>query len=273
MPRQLWLHKLELRRQETQHLQPLPLESGQRPCRTAELHRQPLGSHLPKAAPRLEHGDEPARCLVAERLGNGLLEQGTGCHRRRAMLIGKRRKPGRDAIELSADEIEGTSRDEHRSGVDHVLARRAPVYVAGCIGSRSLPKSPDERLRGVADRSALLQQLAEVVELQAADVDDRVCRFGGHDACGRLCARERALDLEHRREPRLIGDCGEDLLRYEERPERRHTRKNAVWSSPWRQTSKRSPPFSWSATSVARSLSSSSESTGSAAFASSSSGK
>ncbi len=55
--------------------------------------------------------------------------------------------------------------DEHGGGVDYVLARRAPVYVAGCITPDSLPKSPDEGLRGVADRSSLLEQLAEVVQL------------------------------------------------------------------------------------------------------------
>ncbi len=94
------------------------------------------------------------------------------------------------------------------------------------------PQSPDERLRRVADSSTLLEQLAEVVQLQAAGGGDRVRRLGGHDACGRLRPRERALELEHRLEPRLIGDCGEELLRDEERPERRHTRKNAVCSSP-----------------------------------------
>jgi hypothetical protein len=163
VPRQLGFRQVELRRQEAEHLRPLPLERRQRPCRTAELHRQPLGSHLPEPASRIEHGNEPAGRLVAERLGNGLLEEGTGCHRRRAMLLGELSEPSRDAIELYADEIEGASGDEHGGGVDHVLTCRALVYVAGCVLSHSLPQSPDERLRGVADRSALLEQLAEVV--------------------------------------------------------------------------------------------------------------
>ena len=79
------------------------------------------------------------------------------------MLLGELSEPGRDAIELYADEIEGTSGDEHGGGVDHVLARRALVYVAGRVLTHLPPQSPDERLRGVAHRSALLEQIAEVV--------------------------------------------------------------------------------------------------------------
>ena len=95
-----------------------------------------------------------------------------------------------------------------------------------------LPQSPDERLRGVADRPALLEQLAEVVQLDAAGSGDRDRGVLGDDARGRLRSRERAFDLEHRLEPRPVGDRVQELLWDEERPERRHRRKNAVCSSP-----------------------------------------
>ena len=126
---------------------------------------------------------------------------------------------------------------------------------------------------GVPAERPCLQQLVDVVQVGVTAIDDRCSRLGRDHVDGRLALRKRALDFEHRLEPRVIGDGVEELLGDEERPECRHTRKKAVCPSPWRWMSKRSPPSSGWAIKVARSTSASSESTGSAALASSSSGK
>ncbi len=202
-----------------------------------------------------------------------MLEERAPRNRRRAMGFSQRCQPCCDTVEVSKDEPQCAMGHEHRRRVHHVLARRAPVHVGGPVVTYFLPQGAHERLDGVANRSALLQQTTEVVELGAAAIRDRGGSVRGHDSCRRFGPRERALDVEHGLEPRPTRDCVEKLLGDEERPERGHTRKNAVCSEPWRRMSKRSPASSCCATSVARSLSPSSERTGSAAFASSSSGK
>ena len=100
----------------------------------------------------------------------------------------------------------------------------APQCTPGAgVPAHCLSQGADERLRGRPRRAALLEKLVDVVELDAAAIGDRRRRVRRDDAGSRLGLRERALDLEHRLEPRPIGDGVEELLGDEERPERRHT--------------------------------------------------
>ena len=67
-------------------------------------------------------------------------------------------------------------------------------------------------------------------------------------AAGR--ARESALRVEHRREPRLVRDGLAERRRNEDRPEGRQCAKKTVWPSPCMRISNRKAPSSASATSV-----------------------
>ena len=160
------------------------------------------------------------------------------------MGFSQRCQPCCNTVEVSKKKTECAMGHEHRRRVHHVLARCAPVHVGGPVLTDFLAQGAHERLDGVADRTPLLQQTTEVVELGAAAIRDRGRSVRGHNSCRRFGPRERALDVEHGLEPRLSRDCVEKLLGDEERPERRHTRKNAVCSSPWRRMSKWSPPSS-----------------------------
>ena len=245
----------------------------ERADRSAELRGQPPRPNRLEAAARLEQRDEPARNLEPERRRQRLLQQRSRSHRRRPLRLGQRGQGGREPVELGQYQVERSPCDEHRGGVHDVLARGAPVDVACGVSADGVPKSLHERLRGASDGAPALEQIVEVVQISAALLRDRSGGVFGDDPGGRLGAGERGLELEHRLEPGPPRDGVEQLLRDEERPERRHTAKNVVSASPWRWMSKRRPPSSAGAIRVARSDSSSSERIGSEAFASGSSGK
>ena len=157
------------------------------------------------------------------------------------MRLGQLRERGRDAVELDEDQVECSSCDEHRGGVHDVLARGAPVDVACGVSADGVSQSLHERLRGASDGAPALEQIVEVVQISVALLRDRGGGVFGDDPGRRLCPGERGLELEHRLEPRPPRDGVEQLLRDEERPERRHTAKNVVSASPWRWMSKRRP--------------------------------
>ena len=169
---------------------------------------------------------------------------------------------------------ERLARDEHRGAVEHVLARRPEMDEGLVLDADAGAQRAYERLDRVSDRVALAEQL-----LPAKGVG--VCAGGGDRVGSRLRdhahrgARrgQRPLDLEQSLEPgpprHRLADRGGD----EQRVERGHTAKNVVCAGPWRRMSKRSPPSSATATSGSRCSGASRESTGSAAFGSTSSGK
>ncbi len=145
------------------------------------------------------------------------------------------RQPGESrchALEVVENEVERTPRDEHRSRVHDVLAGRPPVDVVGCVSSDLLAQRAHERLGRAPDRPSACEQVVEVEQLRPARVGDRSSSLGRDDASASLGLGQRALELEHSFEPRSTGDRVEQLLRDEERPERRHTTKNVVCPSP-----------------------------------------
>ena len=132
---------------------------------------------------------------------------------------------------------------------------------------------PDERLRRRAGASCLDEQLLPVVLVGGARGGDRRRRGGGDDASGRARVRERPLRVEHRAEPRAPRDRVLQRGGDEQRLERGHPAKNVVCCGPCKRMSKRRPPSSATAMSVSRRSGERRDSTGSASFASASSGK
>ena len=80
-------------------------------------------------------------------------------------------------------------------------------------------------------------------------------------------ARQRALRIQHRLEPRLVRDGSTQTLRHEQRRERRQCAKKTVARSPCMCTSNRSDPSSSEATSDDRESAGSEAKTGSSPFA------
>ena len=218
--------------------------------------------------------DQPSGRLETERRRHRLLQQRPRRHRRQPVRLGEPRRtprPPRRAPRRSARAPAG---------------RRASPRCRRCPGSsrrngRSPAASPPTTSRsartsgsaGLPDSAARLDDRLDVEALDPAGLGDRPRQVRRNDAGERLGVRERPLDLEHRLDPGAIRHRRADLLRHEDRVEG-HSAKNTVSSGPWRWMSKRSEPSgSGTATSVERRPSSTPESTGSAAFASASSGK
>ena len=162
---------------------------------------QPLGQDAPEPAAGLEDPDEPAGRLEPERRRHGLLEQGAGGHRRLAMLAREAAHAAATRSSSRQDEPEGAARDEHRGRVEDVLARRAPVDVAGGVVADGLAQRPDERLDRVAGRAALLGERVEVEELGAARLRDPAAASAGiTPACAsaaRAPARPSSIASSH----------------------------------------------------------------------------
>ncbi len=179
----------------------------------------------------------------------------------------------RDAIELLQHEADRPAGDEHRRRVHHILGRRPQVHPTRGLLPDTLDESTHQRLDGSADPLPLQQQLIPVVAVGRAGRGDRGSRGLGDRPREGAGASEGGFGSQHRLEPRATRHRLPQLGRDEEGCERGHTAKNVVCPGPCSRMSKRKPPSSATATSVARAVSSRRESTGSAAFASASSGK
>ena len=238
---------------EADDLEGVVSEGGEGSRGATELGSEALVADGCESPTRLEHGEEPPRRLQPERRRHRLLEERARRHRRRAMSAGELRAAVREAVELGQHERGGVPRDEHRSRVDDVLARRSQVDVLGRVGPHRSPELADERLGRVPDGAAVICDARSVEEIGTARLADPRggVRRDEADCDARL--RQGVLRIEHPLQPRSIRDCVSQLLRDEDRCERSHTAKNVVWPAPWRTTSKRSASSSARATRVARS--------------------
>ena len=154
-------------------------------------------------------------------------------------------------------------RDEHRRGVDDVLARRAVVDVVGRLAADGFAQRPDERLGRIARRMPGGDDRGHVEPLDVAGLGDRPCHVRRDDADERLGIREGALGREHRLDPDSIRDEAAQLVGHEDRVEA-HGSKHTVSPAPCSRMSKRSEPSaSATATSVERRSGSTPASTGS----------
>src|SRR5262249_53098013 len=97
-----------------------------------------------------------------------------------------------------------------------------------------------------------LRNAARVELGGVARLGDLRRRGRGHDTGERARVDERELGLEQRLQPGPVGQRLGQLVRDEDRGERRHVAKKTVSRSPCIWISNRSPPPSRSATSVPR---------------------
>ena len=143
----------------------------------------------------------------------------------------------------SSDDRRRVARDEHRGGVEDVLARRAVMDVLRI--SPDLRERAHERLdrvtrrRGLRARARRRRELASQAARHAAASSARPA-----SDCAWASARSA---LEHRPQPRVVDDGRAQLVRNEERVKR--LRKNTVCRSPCRRMSKTQhrPPLTCSA--------------------------
>ena len=92
--------------------------------------------------------------------------------------------------------------DEHRRGVDRVLARRAVVDRRVGDGLERL----HDRAGRVADLGRARADLVDVEALDVARGRDPARLLDGDHALARLRARERGLEVEQRLQPGAAGD-------------------------------------------------------------------
>ena len=228
VPREHGLPEPELLCVEPGDLECLVPESGERPCSATELGCEPLVSHGDESPARLENRDEPACRLEPERRRHRLLEEGARSHRRRAVGTGERGTSVGEPVELREHECDGAARDEHRGGVDDVLAGRTQMDVVGSLVADGRAELADERLRRVPDPAAVGGETGGVVELGAARISDASgCVLRDDAECG-ASLREGAFRIEHPLQPRAIRHRLSQLLRHEDGRERCHTAKNVV---------------------------------------------
>ena len=148
--------------------------------------------------------------------------------------LARRRRPRRAGRASSG--AERALGDEHRRGVDGVLAGRAVVHRRVGRGLQRL----DHRARGVADLGRARADRGDVVAVGVADArrSRSACSRGDH-ARARLRARERGLEVEQRLQPRAAGDLLGDAAAREDAGEDVRRLKKTVSRSPWTWTSKR----------------------------------
>ena len=135
--------------------------------------------------------------------------------------------------------------DQHRRGVDDVLARRAVVDVRA--RPRRRPRARSARTSGSAGFPTARPSSSSAAESKArlgTASAIAAAASAGTTPAARLGSRQRALDVEHRLRATRRPTPPRAALRHEEGVERRHTREEHRLASPWRRMSKRSrrPP-------------------------------
>ena len=100
------------------------------------------------------------------------------------------------------------------------------------IVSEVLAQRPHQRLCGISDGAARRRDRVDVEEGRSTAFSDLRGGRDRDDRGVRQGRRERTLDVEHRREPRVVGDRFPERGRHEERSERGQWAKNTVAPSP-----------------------------------------
>ena len=154
VPGQHRLGEAELRGQLGEHPRPVLAERGERAGRAAELRRR--GAPPASRSARVEQRRQPAGGLEPERRRQRLLQQRAAGHQRVAVLVREPRARVRAAPSSSReDQRQRAARHEHRGGVEHVLAGRAAVDVAGGVALSGRGQRRDQRRHRVAARRGL----------------------------------------------------------------------------------------------------------------------
>ncbi len=272
VPRQHRLGETELGRERAQHVRPAVAERRKRSGRAAELRRQRGPRRAAPARPRTPTSQPAAfKPNVVGTACCSSVRPAIGVERCSSREPRARR---RDRVELREDQLARAPRDEHRRGVDDVLARRAVMHPARRVAADARAKRADERLRRIADGAAGAGKLRHIELARAARACDPGRRVGRDHTCRRLRRGECALDFEHRLDPRAVRHRVAQRLGHEDRGEDGQCAKKTVCAVALHAdvpaAARRPPPPRRASRGPRRRAP---LSTGSAAFASASSGK
>ena len=222
VPRRDGNRERQLRGERRLHRDALRAERRERGRGAAELqHDRTLARRSEPRAMTIDRR-ERRRELQAERNRQRLLKPcATGENRRAMHARLPRQRVGKTRGAL-VDQLERVTQLEHETGVDDVLAGRAPVHVAprGRMRRRDARRElRDQRNREIARIARRGRHPREIEIVGAAATADRVGGVERNDADGRFGARERRLEVEHPLNAHAVGKSLPHRIRREEEVE------------------------------------------------------
>jgi hypothetical protein len=140
------------------------------------------------------------------------------------------------AVEICDEGVDPFAQLEDQCGIDHVLAGRAPMHIAGSLlvglGDFS-GQHLHQRDGNVTAGHRILGDLAEIEPLGAAGIGNRRDSLGGNDAGRGFRPRQRRFEVEHPLQPRLVVRHGAHRCAGKQRCEQGGERK---WAGHWSMT-------------------------------------
>ena len=121
-------------------------------------------------------------------------------HRRLAVLDRQPNESGNGAVEIRDQGVDGSPQAQHRGGVDHVLAGRAPVHIprGGRVGTGDLRgQHLHQRNRKISRLYRSLGKCWTVERLGMTGVRDADDGTGWNDADRGFSARKGVLEVQH----------------------------------------------------------------------------
>ena len=187
--------------QQPGHPRPGLAERGQRPGGPAELHGQPGGRDPGQVLDRLVKPGQPARRDQPERHRHGLLQQRPADHDRLVVLRGQGGGGVRGTGQVGQDRGQRLPGEQHRGGVQDVLAGRPGVHGAGGRPVHQAAQLADQGGHRVAGTGGGLPQRVEVEQAGVGGRGHRRTRPGGGHPGPLGRPGQRGLGVEHGLQP------------------------------------------------------------------------
>jgi hypothetical protein len=171
-----------------------------------------------------------ARKLEAERHRHGVLHPGTRDRGGAAVLADQHGERIDRAIEIDDERVDDGAQFQHQRRVDDVLARGAPMHIAGCLGvclGDLGGQRLDQRNGDIARCHGFLANGGDVVAVRAGCLGDGIDRDRRDHADRGLCARQRYFDIEHVLQAGAVIDDGSHRRA---RGQRREQRGGEQWT-------------------------------------------
>ena len=220
MPRQGGNREIELRRKRRFDRKTARSERGKSTGGTTKLQHQSTLTQCGQARAMTLERSKGRRELQTQRHRQCLLKPRATGNERCTMHACLLRQNISETCYIFFNERQRVAKLQHKTAIDHVLARRAPMHVTWRTRMRSrnaLGQSRNQRDRDIARVARCDGNLGEIEILRAAATTDRIGGIGGNHADRCFGARERCLEIEHSLNARPIG---EDLTHRVGREER-----------------------------------------------------
>ncbi len=226
MPGQWRKPQTELLRHHVHDLQAPIAERRERADGAAELHRELVVVQPDQLCPGRVQSCEPLGRLEPEADRSSLLQERAPGHDGRAVVVRELRARSAGHSEIGQQRSQRALDDQHRGGVDHVLARRTLMEIGGCRPGRI--EAPAHRgEQGRDGRAATGRTAAEGRQVEPARIGSQPGQLLG---CGfrrqpdtDQPPHQRQLDVEHGLRERPVADerrdrttgeqSGKDFLR------------------------------------------------------------